>query len=178
MGSVQAKNHLAGVGLVEILIAIAILALVSLAAAPQLIDYIQNRRLYNSLNEFQSAVTLARSEAIRRNTSVRLSSINSNPNNLWGDGWRVWIDENANNQFEANVDLVLLSRGILPPGVTVNNAAGVATIEFSGSGFIRNFTPNNVTTQAIDIQLCTSNSGEVISISINGLTSNMRGNCA
>jgi type IV fimbrial biogenesis protein FimT len=177
VGSVQTKEKQTGVSLIELLIAVAILALLSLAATPQLIEYTEKRRLYNSLNEFQAAISLARSEAIRRNTSVRLSPVGDVQNNIWGSGWFVWIDEDSNNEFNTNNDVVLLSKSVLPPGVTANSNTSNATIEFTGSGFIRNFSPTNTTTQVIDVKLCTGVNGEVLSISRNGLTTSLRSTC-
>ncbi|MCE2744846.1 MAG: GspH/FimT family protein [Burkholderiales bacterium] len=178
MGSGQTTKHQAGVSLVEILIAVAILALLALAATPQLIEYTEKRRLYNSLNEFQAAISLARSEAIRRNTSVRLSPVSNDQNNIWGSGWYVWIDQNSNSQFDTNGDVVLLSKSVLPPGVTASSNASNSTLEFTGSGFIRNFNPTNTTSQVIDVRICTGTTGELISISRNGLTTNLRSTCA
>jgi type IV fimbrial biogenesis protein FimT len=173
--SKQIKNRIAGLGLIEAIMAVAILALITSLGTPQITSYIQLNRLSNSLAEFQSAITLARSEAIRRNVTVRLSTTGGTLGNIWGSGWQVWIDQNANNSFDLNIDPILLSKNQLPSGITANNLAGINQIEFSSNGFIKNFTPDNLATQTINIQICSDQTGEIVSISRNGLTTSARG---
>jgi type IV fimbrial biogenesis protein FimT len=63
-----------GLTLVEIMVALAISALLLATAAPYFGDYITNSRLRENGNLLLTEALLAQSEAIKRNTVVRLST--------------------------------------------------------------------------------------------------------
>lgn len=67
----QLKRPQAGLTLVELLIALAIAAMLALAAAPSFSDYLANSRLRESGSLAYLQALLAQSEAIKRNTTVR-----------------------------------------------------------------------------------------------------------
>lgn len=64
----------AGLTLVELMVALAIGALLLATAAPYLGDYITNSRLRENGNLLLSEALIAQSEAIKRNVTVRLST--------------------------------------------------------------------------------------------------------
>jgi type IV fimbrial biogenesis protein FimT len=64
----------AGLTLVELMVALAIAAVLLMTAAPSFSDYIQNSRLRESGNTVYVQTLLAQSEAIKRNSTVRLST--------------------------------------------------------------------------------------------------------
>lgn len=59
-----------GFTLIELMVSIAILALLTLAALPELSSYLANSRMRESANTLVSSAVMARSEAIKRNDSV------------------------------------------------------------------------------------------------------------
>lgn len=63
-----------GVTLIELMVGLAIAAVLALAAAPSFGDFIANSRLRESGNLLYAQALLAQSEAIKRNTVVRLSA--------------------------------------------------------------------------------------------------------
>lgn len=69
-----ARRASRGVTLVELMVGLAIVAILAMAAAPSFSDYIANSRLRESGNVLYSQALLAQSEAIKRNTVVRLST--------------------------------------------------------------------------------------------------------
>jgi len=64
----------AGFTLVELMVALSIGAVLLMAAAPSFSDYMQNSRLRESGNTVYVQTLLAQSEAIKRNSVVRLST--------------------------------------------------------------------------------------------------------
>ena len=62
-----------GLTLVEVMVAFAILSLLALAAAPAFSDYGTNSRLRESGNTLYAETLFAQSEAIKRNTTVRVA---------------------------------------------------------------------------------------------------------
>jgi len=86
------KNH--GFTLLEMLITIAVLAVVTALAAPGFRSIIQNNRATTITNDIVTAVQLARSESIRRRINITVCRSNStqtacdNGTN-WSAGWLV-----------------------------------------------------------------------------------------
>lgn len=78
-----------GFTLVELLIGMAVAAVMISVAAPMLGDYNQNNKLRSAANEFAGMVQLARSEAIKRNTIVNLVTVNTGDD---ADNWSDRID--------------------------------------------------------------------------------------
>lgn len=66
-----------GLTLVEVMIAVAISAILALAAAPFFGDYITNSRLRESGNALVAQTLLAQSEALKRNNVVRVQMAGS-----------------------------------------------------------------------------------------------------
>jgi type IV fimbrial biogenesis protein FimT len=71
--SARQRARTRGVTLVEIMVALAIGALVLTFAAPQLGDYNTNTRMREGLHGVMAQALLAQSEGLKRNTAVRLS---------------------------------------------------------------------------------------------------------
>jgi type IV fimbrial biogenesis protein FimT len=88
--------------LVELLFVLAIVAILSSLALPAMRDMLQQHRLSATVNDFLAAVTLTRSEAIRRSAQVMLVPAGDG----WGSGWVVAIDRNANLQYDAGDELL------------------------------------------------------------------------
>lgn len=60
-----------GVTLVELMIGLAVLALLMMSGAPAFSDWIRNTRIRSATESILSGIQYARSEAVRRNTAVR-----------------------------------------------------------------------------------------------------------
>ena len=100
--------------LVELLFVLAIAAILSSLALPAMRDMLQQHRLSATVNDFLAAVTLTRSEAIRRGAQVMLVPAGDS----WASGWVVAIDRNANLQYDAG-DELLYSHASLAADVTI-----------------------------------------------------------
>lgn len=68
------KHKLKGMSLVEIMIAVAIMAIMFAAAAPSFSDWIQNTKIRNAAEAIQNGLSLAKSEAVHRNTVTQFVS--------------------------------------------------------------------------------------------------------
>ncbi|TWI54328.1 type IV fimbrial biogenesis protein FimT [Pseudomonas duriflava] len=91
-----------GFTLVELLVTIAVLAIILAIAVPNFSTLIRQNRAQTQINLLVNALNLARSEAITRGTTVHVSSLNGGN---WRQGWRVWIDIN-NDGVVANGKLL------------------------------------------------------------------------
>lgn len=105
-----------GMTLIELMVAVTIGALLLVAGAPHLADYVTNSRLREGGVMLQTETLIAQSEAIKRNRVVRLTTSGSTIQVL-----------------EANdaANPVLLRERTLPGGVQ----AATATIEFAARGY-------------------------------------------
>lgn len=101
--------------LIELMIALAISALLAMAAAPFMGDYITNSRLREAGNLLLSETLMAQSEAVKRNTRVRVSTSGSSVQVL---------------DMTVPTSPVTLRERPLPPSVTLPTA----TLDFGSEG--------------------------------------------
>jgi type IV fimbrial biogenesis protein FimT len=104
-----------GVTLIELMVALAVLAVLATTAAPFFGDYVVNSRLREAGNLLLTETLMAQSEAIKRNTTVRLSTAGSTVQQI--------------DMTDPATPVVLRTR-TLPSSVT----APTATIDFAGEG--------------------------------------------
>lgn len=94
-----------GVTLPELVITIAIAAILFAVAIPSFMTSVRSHRLTTVTNELVSALTLARSEAIKRGQYVVIRKAGTN----WENGWRVFVDisrdtVSTKNEFNVGTD--------------------------------------------------------------------------
>jgi len=75
----------AGFTMVELMVAVAILGILAGFAAPAFRDMMVNERVKSASFELTAALTVARSEAIKRNVSVTLTPTSATTD--WAAGW-------------------------------------------------------------------------------------------
>lgn len=111
-----------GYTLTELLIALAITAVVMAAATPSFANLLQNNRLTTSLNTLATTLHYARSEAIKRNQPIVICKgtpdTGCNNSRTWHAGWIVFVDGNGDKQWNDDEPL-LWSQAALPSGQTL-----------------------------------------------------------
>jgi len=145
--TLEASNE-KGFTLVELIITLAIASILLSMAVPSFTTTIKNNRLTTQANELISSINYARSEAIRRGTSVSLTSASVN----WHTGW-VIADNN---------DTTIRNHEAFDSGSSLVGSA--ATVTYRGTGFIN-------AAAAITYTLCddrTGETGRTITISLTG----------
>lgn len=85
-----------GFTMIELLVALAVLAILTGLAAPSFIATVRDNRLVTQTNEFIGALHLARSEAVKRSKEVVVCTSSDGAvcdnNAAWTDGWVVLAD--------------------------------------------------------------------------------------
>ncbi len=88
----SASRATGGFTLVELMVVIAVAAIVLTLGVPSFYTLIQNNRATTQVNELMMALSLARSEAVRRGVSVSLCPSQDQSTCTGGTDWRVgWI---------------------------------------------------------------------------------------
>ena len=136
-----------GFTLIELMIAISILAIILVVGVPNYQTTIQNNRVTTNANGLVSAIMIARSEAIKRGVDVQIRSISGNSN--WSTGWSVVTDSDNNNVFSVTPDCIgnndceVHRRAGLDSGVTLNSVVNNVTLfQFDPRGRLRTAVSN------------------------------------
>ncbi|MFT3762132.1 MAG: GspH/FimT family pseudopilin [Pseudoxanthomonas sp.] len=91
----MSRASTAGFTLIELMVALAVLAILVALAAPSFQNTLRSNRVATATNELLASLALARTEAIR---STNSSGVCASTNGAgcdsgdWNDGWMVWTD--------------------------------------------------------------------------------------
>lgn len=155
------KTSTGGFTLIEMMVTIAIAGVLLAIAVPNFRDFIINNSISAQANDFVSGLALARSEAIKRGTSVRVTAAGAD----FSSGWTIWVDANGNTSIDAGE--ALREHEALKSGFTLvgSGFTNDAEIQYRSTGII------NSTTSGV-FTLCYSGyTGRLISVSVTGRVS-------
>lgn len=118
-------KHHSGLTLVELMVAIAVAAILLTAVAPGYQNLILSNRISSQTNELVTALTMARTEAVRSGQDITLCARNNN----WQQGWLITqastcADALAQNNFIREWDA---------PAVSVTGTANAITFDALGA---------------------------------------------
>lgn len=166
-----------GFTLIELMITLAIAAILLTVAVPSFRTFIENNKAITQVNDVVSAHNLARMEAIKRGSPVTVCTSSngtacSNSTN-WKNGWIVFNDLNANgthNGTDCNSladDCILKVQGALTGGTAFSTAAAAITYAADGR---KQGAFNNVFSLTVTPAHCTGNNQKTINIISTGRT--------
>ncbi len=120
-----------GLTIVELLIALSIAAITLTFGVSGFRSVVASSQATIQVNDMVAGLNLARSEAIKRGTSVEFAAIGGN----WASGWQVGIDANADGDFADAGDVLL--RDWRPNGTALTpvSADGASKVTFSPRGY-------------------------------------------
>lgn len=127
----------AGFTLVELMVTVALAAILAFVAVPNLSLFKRNAELTSATNALVAAISTARSEALKRNYNAVVLPADGT---RWESGWIVFVDTNLNNRFDAASETLLTTQGALPEYFSVSKLPVLTTpiILFDASGFSKN----------------------------------------
>jgi type IV fimbrial biogenesis protein FimT len=108
-----------GFTLIELMVVVALAAIMAAMAAPSFKGFVSGQRVKTAASDFAMAAILARSEAIKRNADVTITSVTAGAAG-WKDGWTVAVGGTQLSQQQAYT------------GVTFSGPASAIT--YNGTG--------------------------------------------
>jgi type IV fimbrial biogenesis protein FimT len=157
-----------GFTLVELMIVIALVAILTALALPSFQSSLRSNRVATAANEMMASIALARSEAVRnaRGSGLCTSANGANCGGTWDDGWIVWIDDDANGTPGGPNDRVVrYTAGNDKLVITATASTGANNvILFDGRGRQRANVDRTIT---VSSDVCPTNSQFVRNIDIN-----------
>lgn len=157
-----------GFSLVELMITVAILAIVAFIAVPSFTTMLGTNHLSTQTNDFISAIAFARSEAIGRNQSITLCKSTSASDNTCAGGTTAWTDWIVTNDQSGGPSNTLRRGGgsSVAGRPTVSSTLVDDLIVFRSSGLAE------VAAGANTIRICysgiTTNNIRVLDIAVSG----------
>ena len=135
----------AGFTLVELMVAIAVLAIVATVAVPSFNSLVQGNRLTSATNQLLSAFHMARSEAIKRSQNVMLCATTDGTSCAASADWDSWLVIVGND---------IVAQGRVASGLNISGPAAT-NIVFTPAGLVRD---NNGGGLASNLRVCTMSS--------------------
>jgi len=137
-GASAAWGREIGFTLVEMLMALAVLAILAMQAIPSMAAWVSKVRLSSAADQFFQSLALARNEAIKRNTrTVVCKSAAGSVCDLtgsWQWGWIVFVDVNGNAQVDDG-DQILFRQAALGGNIRFDGNTNVAKyVSYSPNG--------------------------------------------
>jgi len=97
-----------GFSLIELMVVIAIAAIISGLAAPSFTRMLNANRIQTSASALQSDMSYARTEAVRRGAWVSIcpssNQTSCDTTNTWQNGWIVFYDAIGNGVYDSSAD--------------------------------------------------------------------------
>ena len=156
-----------GMTFVELLVVVAIIAVMLTLALPSFNTLLTGSRFSSYANSYHTDLHLARNEAIRRNARVVLCKSTDGENcatsGRWDQGWIVFHDANNNAQTDIGEEILRVNEGMPANWVLSGNTPVANYISYSPMGGARLKTG---AFQAGTLTLCQVSSGETEARSI------------
>lgn len=104
-----------GFTLIELMVTLAVAAILLSTAAPSFVMLIANNRAASAANDVLASLHFARSEAVKRAADVSLCPSSDGAGCIdgtsWADGWILFVDTNGNQSRDAGEELLRVHDG-------------------------------------------------------------------
>lgn len=151
-----------GFTLVELMVTVAVLAVVIAMAGPSMSEFTANNHVVTAKSTFAASVALARTEAARRGQNVIVQAIGDGAvGNEFAAGWELYVDADGNGAVGAGDTLL---RRFDPPSDRVH-LGGTTPLSFLPTGYLAGGA-------ALDYKVCRasgSSAGYTISVTPSGI---------
>lgn len=185
MAKIQKDNMQKGFTLIELIVALVVMAVVVSIALPAFNGMIISSRSQNLGSEIEVVLNYARIEAVKRATRVSICSSTDGATCAdpadWNTGWLVVTDKATTDSAAVDVDTVLRYWNDITPNATISiktgsgsTAVNVKYVRFNSLGKLAS---SNVTTANAYVTGCKSNDANDIKVGVAGMISKTKANC-
>jgi len=179
----------AGVSLIELLVTIAIIAVLAAIALPSYSYTIRGNRISTQTNEFLGAINFARNESITRSRGVTICAADTTgavptacgSAAAWSTGWMVFIDDTAVSAAAPPVAIDganVLRTWVGNPKNVVTVAGGQSFIRFNPRGMASSSPAPAVSFTLKPISDCSNQQQRVIAVNSLGRSSATKVDCS
>ncbi len=140
------RRRAKGFTIIELMVTIAVVGVLSATTIPALGEFLRNSGLKSTAFDLVGAITMARSEAVKRGSRTVMcrsedpyaaEPVCGGGDNDWSTGWLVFIDEDNDDDFEVGTDILLTVGEGAPEGIDLHsNDAADAVLTFRPDGSI------------------------------------------
>ena len=125
------KRKMTGLTLIELLAALVIAGILFAVGGPSIRGIFTSNRMATHLNQVSTAITFARSEAIKRSAAVAVGTTGG-----WANDWSVWVDTGLNpGAYDAGSETLL--RNGTSTSATITLVGTTNAIVFQPDGTIQ-----------------------------------------
>jgi type IV fimbrial biogenesis protein FimT len=170
-----------GLTLIELMVTLAVLAILLALAAPSFTTFVKNARLDSATTDIQSALSLARSEAVTRREAVSVC-MSTDGSTCTGTAWKDGLLVFTNGEVGDTPGNISTNDQRLKYIQISNPALTITPIQISGTSSVFNtyirFTPSGMADAPGRLQLCddrNGNTGRRITLTQVGRTETTRG---
>ncbi|KPK37999.1 MAG: hypothetical protein AMJ69_09715 [Gammaproteobacteria bacterium SG8_47] len=142
-----------GITLVELMVAIAIFIIILGVGLPGMYTLVRNNQLSGMTVALFSDLSFARSEALKRRTSIQLCKLQAENDtcdtgsNNWSNGWIVFIDAAGGTagEYDAGVDTLLKTNRFSNDNLSLRSSLGnTVSLTYRADGSVSNTTSNTL----------------------------------
>lgn len=129
-----------GFTLVELMVVLAILAILLMLSAPSFTGFLRNSELSSAANSFVASLNAARSEAMKRNLPAMVMPLDAGRAD-WTKGFVAFVDVNRDGAYTEGVDVTVLTQALTANYLSISGTgtakASPSYVRYDGSGFAK-----------------------------------------
>lgn len=143
----------AGFTIIELMIVVAMIAVLAAVAAPSLRDLVKNTSMTSQTNDFMTDLSIARAEAVKRGVRTAVCARPAAPpppvaqaqtctGGSWRDGWIIFVDTAGTGVLVAATDIIKVVPA-LTTDTTITSVGNNDSVNANGGRYV-GFRPSGV----------------------------------